>query len=374
MTHSGPTLDEIKTAAQARILDVLVALGIHDAPRGGYVHICNPVHKDRHPSFTIWTTRSIGAWKDHRGIAQGDVIDLVAYLKGWSDGPKKGRREALRFLADLLGLASLSPAQRAADAARSKARRQVEDKRAAEELADKQRRAFDLWTTALPIGAAGAELGRAYLASRDIDLAALPKGPRGGDLAPSVLRVLPIHKHTWLEPKSPHNGDVSFWPCLIAGCWDPATARINAVHRTWLAHDGAGKAAVMPDRKVWPDFRGLVIPLWRGDSRLSVTAAIAAGLRETLVLAEGIETALSAALAAPQYRTWAFISLGNLGNLRLPDCIDAVLLHRENDTGNRAAIDAFTRGKRALEQQGRPVAEIAALVGKDLNDTLRGAA
>lgn len=362
MTHSGPTLQEIKAAAQARIFDVLGGLGIHDKPRGGYIHICNPIEKDRHPSFTIWTTRSVGAWKDHRGIAQGDVIDLVAYLKGWSDGPKKGRREALRWLADLLGLAHMSADQRAADNARSKARRQVHDKRAAEELEEKQRRAFKLFTQGQPIDSTPVDL---YLRGRGIDLSALPAGPRGGDRTPSVLRYWPNHMHRETDQT---------YPCMLAGCWDPATARILAVHRTWLDRVTYAKAEVTPNRKVWPDFRGLVIPLWRGDSGLSITAAEQNGLRETLVLAEGIETALSAAIAAPQFRTWAFISLGNLGNIALPECVDAVLLHRENEWTNRAAIAAFDRGKRALEAQGRPVAEISAFGGKDLNDTLRGAA
>lgn len=365
MTHTGPTLEEIKTAAQARIFDVLGALGIHDKPRGGYIHMCNPVHKDRHPSFTIWTTRSVGAWKDHRGIAQGDVIDLVAYLKGWSDGPKKGRREALRFLADVLGLAQLTPQQRSADNARSRVRVQRAEKQSLEELEVKQRRAFDLWCKGVPIGGEGAELARAYLRARGIELEALPAGPRGGDRTPGVLRFFAQHRHT------ESGRDL---PCLVAGCWEPTTARLLAIHRTWLRHDGAGKADVEPNRKVWPDFRGLVIPLWRGDSGLSVSEADGCGLCETLVLAEGIETALSAAIAAPQFRTWAFISLGNLANVRLPKCIDAVLLHRENEWSNRAALAAFERGKRALEQQGRPVAEISAFAGKDLNDTLRGAA
>jgi hypothetical protein len=376
MTHAGPTLDEIKSAANGRMLDVLAALGIREQPRrGGYIHMCNPVRKDSHPSFTIWTRGGILTFKDHTGVAQGDVIDLVAYLKGWSDGPKKGRREALRFLADLLGLAHLSVAQRAADNARSKARQQVEDKRAAEHLAFKRRRAFALWTKALPIDAIEAAVARRYITdARGIDLPALPRGPRGGDRTPHALRFLPMHRHTWDERGSPRHGEESWHPAIVAGCWDPATAQILAAHQTWLTADGSGKAAIVPPRKVWPDFRGLVIALWRGESGLSVTEAIRHGLRETLVMAEGWETALSAAIAAPQYRTWAFISLGNLQNIVLPACVDAVLLHRENDTGNRAAIAAFDRGKRALEQQGRPVAEIAAIGGKDLNDTLRGVA
>jgi len=361
MTPTGPSLADIKAAAQARIGEVLAGLGIRDPARGGYIHICNPVEKDRHPSFTIWTTRAIGAWKDHRGIAQGDIIDLVAYLKGWYDGPHKGRREALRWLADLLGLHRLSAEQRQADAARSKLRAQREDKRAAEALASKQTRAFRLWLQGAPLEDTAVDY---YLRARGIDLTALPAGPRGGVRAPHIIRYLPNHRHAETDRCA---------PCMIAGCIDPAGA-IRAVHRTWIDPVTFTKADLTPNRKCWPDVRGLVIPLWRGESGLSVREAERYGLRETLVLAEGIETALSAAIAAPQYRTWAFISLGNLANVVLPACVDSVMLHRENDHGNHAAAQSFARGKAALERQGRPVAEIAAPVGKDLNDTLRGAA
>lgn len=357
---NGPTLEQIKTEAQRRIFDVLRGLGIDAKPSsGGYISMCNPVEKDSNPSFTIWVKKSVGAWKDHRGIAQGDVIDLVAYVKGWHLGPKKGRREALRWLADRLGLQNLSEGQRQADQARSRAIVAREAKRGAEELAAKRERARRLWLSAAPIGDTPGEI---YLKARSIDLAALPEGPRGGKRLPGLLRFLAAHRHT--ESRL----DL---PCMIAGCVDHQAGEILAVHRTWLRPDFSAKADVEPNRKCFPDFRGLVIPLWRGDSGLSITAAADVGLRETLVLAEGIETALSAAISAPQFRTWAFISLGNLQNVVLPECVDAVLLHRENEWSNRAAVAAFERGKRALEAQGRPVAEIAALGGKDLNDTLR---
>jgi hypothetical protein len=354
MTHAGPSLEEIKRAAQARVGDVLAALGIPYRPRGNYISMCNPVEKDRHPSFTIWVKGpAAGAFKDHRGLAQGDIIDLVAYVKGWSAGPKRGRREALRFLADLTGLARMSDEQRRADLARSRARAQREDKAREEELADKQRRAFKLWL----LGAA--ELGGTYvehyLRRRGIEIETFPR----------ILRYLADHPH----PESGRS-----WPCMVAGCVD-RRGRIRAVHRTWIDPKTLGKAPIEPNRKVWPDFRGLVIPLWRGESGLSVADAARNGLRETLVLCEGIETALSAAIAAPQFRTWAFISLGNLQNVTLPECVDSVALHRENEWDNAAAVKAFERGKAALERQGRPVAEITVPAAyKDLNDLLRGAA
>lgn len=362
--NRGPTIEDIKRAAQARLGEVLAALGVRERPSSaGYISMCNPLVKDRHPSFTIWTQGpAAGAWKDHRddgpGGTRGDVIDLVSYLKGWWTYPKKGRAEALRWLTDLLALADISAERLEQD--RRKARRSQAEhvKRRDEQLAEKQGRAFELFASTKLTCAE--DPVRTYLEERGIALGLLPRGPRGGIRIPHCIRGLAKHKHTesGLE-----------LPCMIAGCTDTGTSQILAVHRTWLRPDCAGKADVTPVKKVWPDFRGLIIPLWRGESGLSVKEAIACGLRECLVLTEGIEDGLTAALAAPQHRVWAFISLGNLANVALPECIDSVMLHRQNEWENGVAVAAFDRGKLELERQGRPVVEVRAMYGKDLNDT-----
>jgi len=361
-----PSIEEIKHAARDRIFDVLGALGVHERPRGNYISMCNPVAKDAHPSFTIWVKgAAIGAFKDHRGIAQGDVIDLVAYLKGWSAGnDRAGRDQALAWLADFCGLLRMTTSQRAKQAMTSRRQAHEAEKKRGEDLAEKQKRAFQTWVYASPILGTRVDT---YLAGRGIDLEALPLGPRGGLRRPTIVRALEAHLHTESRREL---------PCMIAGCVNPATGQVLAIHRTWLAENGAGKADVTPAKKVWPDFAGLVIPLWRGETWLSVKAAAEAGLRETLVLTEGIEDGLSAVIADPRYRTWAMISLGNLSNVAkvLPECIDSVMLHRQREWGNAAAVAAFEKGKAALEATGRPVAIIEALGGKDLNDTLRGAA
>jgi hypothetical protein len=51
-------------------------------------------------------------------------------------------------------------------------------------------------------------------------------------------------------------------------------------------------------------------------------------------------------LAAPQHRVWAMISLSNMANVaaRLPDCIDSVIVHRQNDWDKPAAVAQFDRG------------------------------
>lgn len=360
------TIPDIKREAQARLPELLAAMGVHQRPyAGGYISMSNPMRKDRKASFTIWTGGSVaGAWRDEAriGVDQGDVIDLCSYLNGWWERPSKGRGEALRFIIATLGLQRIDPGQLQRDRAMAKRRALEEEKHRAEELLEHQARARSLFLAAG--GKATDDPVRTYLEFRGIDLSELPRGPRGGRRAVNVIRGIRSHKHSesgqWL-------------PCMIAACVCPRTWKILAVHRTWLRADGTGKADVVPVKKVWPSFAGLVIPLWRGESNLSVNEAIAAGLRETLVLCEGIEDGLSAVMSGPRFRTWAFIALGNLGKVRLPECIDSVILHRQNELDNRVATLTFERGKAALADQGRPIAEVEAFCGKDLNDTLRSA-
>jgi hypothetical protein len=365
----GPSIEDIKREAQKRIDDVLSWLGVDEKPStGGYISMCNPQRKDRHPSFTIWIKgAAIGAWKDHTddgpGGLRGDVIDLVSYLNGWWSAPKKGRALALRWLSDKLGLATVDHAQLRRDRDRSRRDQIAKEKKRDEDLQAKQARAFSLFTDeAKP---SNGSIVETYLRARGIELAALPAGPRGGVRWPHAIRFLERSKHT-------ESGKVL--PAMIACCTDTETREIFAVHRTWIKPDGSGKADVNPVKKVWPSFGGLVIPLWRGDTNMNVRTAIENGVRETLVLTEGIEDGLTAVMAAPQFRTWAFISLGNLAGLKLPECIDGVIVHRQTEWSNRTAVSSFERGKASIEAQGVPVAEVTAFAGKDLNDTLRGAA
>lgn len=363
----------IKDLANEKRVELMGELGIKEKPSAaGLLLISDPKAKDETPSFAIWTKNGTLTFKRYGTSIAGDVIDFVAYMNGWYDLPKKGRGEALRWLKSYLRIESVPAAQLDRDASRSRNRSLEQRKSAGEKLAADRRSAFDWFKGADALR--GSFAWRYLTEARGLDLDALPKGPRGGSRIPSVLRSLSRCKHIWDERGSPRHGQESFWPALMAGCTDTMTSGVLAVHRTWLKRDGSDKAPVVPPRKTWPAASGLVIPLWRGDSNLSVSEACAAGLRETFVLAEGIESALSAVMAAPQYRTWAFIFLDNLALLELPECCDTVMVCRENDWAKRGAVAAFERGKRHIERSGRPVVEWAAIGGKDLNDTLRGVA
>jgi hypothetical protein len=357
---SGPSIEQIKQMANARMGDVLAALGVHERDRGGYISMCNPQRADKRASFTIWTRGGFVAFKDYADDAvKGDIVDLVAYLNGWWDRPKRGAAEAIAWLKHELGIQRMSIGQQASAAAQARAQAAQERQWAAAEDVKDKRRAKALWLNAKPIEGS---IGAHYLLQRGVDISALPRPIH-------FLRFLASHRHRGDRVFDPDTE----WPCLVACCVD-AGGKINAVHRTWLARDGSSKAPVKPARKCWPSVAGLIIPVWKGLDGLTVKEAIANGVRETLVLTEGIEDGLSAAIAAPQHRVWAAISLSNFQNVPLPECIDSIILHRQNDWDKPAAVASFERAKAALEARGRPVAEVRAFAGKDLNDTLRGAA
>jgi len=367
-------IQELKDIANARLELVLGRLGVRERPRGGRgtILICDPMTADNDPSLAIWTRMAGGlSWKRYGGDAQGDIIDLVSYLKGWWHLPRRGSGEAIAWLRDVLGIRRLNPRQAAELAQQSRARRLEAEKNQAELAARRQAAARAIWFDAEPkILDTPAET---YLReARGIDLRADPFiGPRGGSLVPSAIRFAPLLKHVDQDTRTE-----TLWPAIVTACVDYSDGhfgQIRAVHRTYLAPDGRSKAPVAKAKMVLGAFTGLVMPLWRGDANLPVREAIEAGLLQTLVLTEGLEDGLSAIVGNPAPRIWAAISLDNIGNVPLPACIDGVIVHQQNDEKRQAAL-AFERALGKVRARGVPVALAPAFAGKDLNDTLRGAA
>jgi phage/plasmid primase-like uncharacterized protein len=143
-------------------------------------------------------------------------------------------------------------------------------------------------------------------------------------------------------------------------CWHGPTARrlpamVAAVHRTWLRADGLGKAEIDPPKAMLGAVSGGAVRL-------------ADGLGP-LVVAEGIETALS--LASGLLRTpatvWAALSTSGIRGLHLPPTASRMTIAPDGDAPGREAANALAERAHAL---GWQVSLLPAPDGRDWNDIL----
>ena len=170
-----------------------------------------------------------------------------------------------------------------------------------------------------------------YLASRGLDL---PTSP--------ALRF-----HAGL--KHPSGG---VWPAMVALVTHGVTGSPIAVHRTFLAHDGGGKAPVDLAKMMFGPCRGGVV-------RLGEPGAV-------LMAGERIETCL-AAMQATGNAAWAALSTSGLRSLDLPcDVRNVIVLADADEPGEDAAQHCARRWQR----QGRRVRIARPPHGMDFNDLL----
>lgn len=184
---------------------------------------------------------------------------------------------------------------------------------APDDAEDRRRVARRMWDEALP-----SKVVDAYIARRvpGVDLGALR------DLA-----FLPDAKH-------PSGARL---PCMVALLRDPE-ARPVAVHRTFLAPGGAGKAKVEPAKMTLGPVRGAAVRLNDATDRL--------------VIAEGIESALAAGVLL-RMPAWAAVSAGNMrDSLRLPPSVREVVIAADHD---RPGFDAAEAAARRWKAEGRIV-------------------
>jgi hypothetical protein len=273
---------------------------------GGWAARC-PAHDDRTPSLSIRDADENKVLvRCHAGCDQERVIAALRGRGLWGEnGPRSSPWTARR-----------KPVEREPD--RGGARR--------------TEMALAIWQSATP--APGTPVA-AYLASRGIHLP-----------PPSALRF-----HTGL--KHPSGG---FWPAMVALVTNGIDGTPIAVHRTFLARDGGGKAPVDLQKMMLGPCRG-------GGVRLADPG-------DVLMVGEGIETCF-AAMQASGHPAWAALSTSGLRGLDLPkDVCDVIVLADGDEAGEAAAHDCALRWKR----QGRRVRIARPPQGMDFNDMLSGRA
>lgn len=209
--------------------------------------------------------------------------------------------------------------------------------KAAEEAEAKkhEKQAQRLWGEALPIQGTPAET---YLRARAITT----------DL-PDTLR---FHPAAWHGPSAKH---LPAMVSLITG------APAFAIHRTYLAPDGLGKTREASARMMLGATKGGAVRLIHAEG--------------PLVVAEGIETALSLAsgLMRRPATIWAALSAPGIAALRLPPAPHRLTIATDGDDAGRAAGNKLAERANAL---GWAVSLLPAPQGRDWNDILckKGAA
>jgi hypothetical protein len=291
-------------------------------------------------------------WCDHacRGTAQGggDIIQLVeqAAFRG-------NRGEAIAWLKSRLGLDGLDPGRMRKLQADAAEQRERNDCAAASEREAKRRRALGLWLHGKPIKDTPVEL---YLRTRGIDFDRLGRMPNCLAFDAELYCVEAGRK----------------LPAMLAAVVD-LDGRHIATHRTWLAPDGRGgwtKADLEEPKKVLGSFKGGFIPLWKGACRRSL-AELAPEV--DVWASEGIEDGLSAAVAKPELRVVAAVTLGNIGELPLPPepWCGRLCIIGQRDT-NPKTLEALERAIGAQQERGREVWLTPPPAGgfKDVNEAL----
>ena len=272
----------------------------------GWTALC-PAHDDRAPSLSIRDAEDGRILVHcHAGCAQPDVIAALRARGLWTERSGRSFPRSARC----------PPVRRKPE----------------QDGATRTEAALAIWRGSQSAEGTPVET---YLASRGIDLP-----------PPDTLRF-----HAGLRHSS---GGI--WPAMVALVMNGADGRPIAIHRTFLARDGNGKAPIDPQKMMLGPCRG-------GAVRLAEPG-------EVLMVGEGVETCL-AAMQATGYPTWAALSTSGLRSLELPREVRHVIVLADGDeAGEGAARDCALRWKR----QGRRVRVARPLRGMDFNDMLLGRA
>lgn len=310
------------------------------------------------------------------GIKGGDQVALVREVRGlgfiealeWMCGPKPEISEEER-------MARRARAERA-----EQKQRAVEASYRAHAIAEARR----IWNSARP-----GHLGvvAAYLRARGIEPDALPFP------LPAALRFITAHPYMKQLERGKPSVELHRGPAMIAGVLRPE-GQVAAVHQTWVSSvPPHGKASITHNGETYP------AKMMRGSKKGGAIRLHTPEGAHTLVMAEGIENTLTAALAwgdtLPGAAYWCGADLGNMaGKMQkvpgtrssgLPDMTDTeafvpppwvrrLILVKDGDSHpatTQAKLQSCAR--RAMAHiEGLKAEIVPAPPGLDLNDVLRG--
>lgn len=164
-------------------------------------------------------------------------------------------------------------------------------------------------------------------------------GPIAGTLAERYLRSraivgvrterwLRFHPRCWYRPSDDDSwGTPNAFPALIAAVTDD-DGTVTGCHRTWLAHDGTGKAPIATPRRAMGDLLGHGVRL--------------GGTGPVMLAGEGIETMLSLRQLLPTTPTIAGLSAPHLAAILFPAGLKRLYVARDDDPAGAAALATLT--------------------------------
>lgn len=276
-----------------------------------------------------------GIWKDFATGEGGDALDLISACRGLSFSDSIAWAEAWLGLTKSHSGRSTGPRLPQAPTTRIEgdaASTPVNPRDAQRDVNRRVHLARRIWQQAQPIQGTPAQR---YLRARGL------VGP-----IPPSLRYLGDLRHA---PSRRH------FPALIAAVQD-VQGELVGIWRIYLERhpDGTwGKASVAPNKMGLGRAKGCAVRLGPA--------------KQTLLIAEGIETALSIALSRPGDSVWAALSTSGMRSLVLPAHVETVILCADPDP---PGISAAEGAARRFGAEGRRVRVAYPPGGFDFNDLL----
>ena len=293
--------------ARFRLTDTVKTVVVLTKTNGLLVGLC-PFHNEKTGSFTVYPDQHFHCFGCN---AHGDCIDFVRELRN------------LEFTDAVRWILGSDPDSANPVKGGKQARESDQD------AERKQQAALAIWQNAQAPENTPVET---YLRSRGITL----------DIPVSIKYA----------PDLKHGPTGMLMPAMVAAIQGPDRT-ITGIHRTFLVSDGSKKAPVTQDKMML--------------GRCATGAVRLAAVAESLILAEGIETALSI-IQAIGLPTWAGLSTSGLKALVLPEEVREVVIAADGDEpGEKAAHHAAQR----FLGEGRRVRIARAPKGMDFNDVLR---
>ena len=304
-----------------------------------------------------------GAWKDWRNGDKGDVIGLVQFALGLDI---KG---ALAWSRDYLGLKKLTWDERQA------LKRDVASRQKEEEESERRRREFKLkqaerlFLANTHFAGAAEAHARAYFRARRCPYEDVQNFNRLSLRFASATEWWPGAQWKHEDGRRIKIAEGPRFPAIHAAMRQ-ATGIVTCCHVTFLDPLEAKKAPVDKPKLMFGEALGAAIEVADGGGEPFWAAGAAP---RPLIVAEGIETALSLAIAAPEARVWAAGSLAGLGKVPAGlTCVSDITLARDNNWGNARAQAQLNQALDELAHHGKPVVVIVSHVGDDFNDLIAG--